>query len=1074
MLLVIACSTPADEESRVRDGGPPYPPSVSDAGEPVLLTDGGADSTDGGTDPATDGGVDPTTPDGGIEEPSQDAGPLTTLTLLSEAPEYAIAGIEYRYFVAVDTNAEDVDVVLVDGPMGASVDAHGRLSWTPANGAPPADFTLRLDAGDVSLEQSFSVQVATPVPLASQMIDRRLGGTITVTSTATALAGVRVRIPANTLPTDLEITIAALTGPVEPVAAGHTELLPPFVVLPQVPGARIEVTIPKPINLVLGADELALMQTAVANPPLQAGARGRFQDMVVTLDDVAPAEATFVRSELDQAARYIRLVSGRYLRLEGPNTRLYWNLAAGAAPPTADAERAISTAEQTIEILSGVGFGCRMPSRVAIFVVDFTQSWSGFAYRGALYLQPSTVTATPLEMRYVMAHELVHVAQSEMLPGRAHDRVSGWWVEAMATHGADEVFDDDVWTNRYGFFTQRLVTKGLTGDKTSLRAYQLALFLKHLDATQRFRFCRIMALHPGALIRNEFDVALQGSTGTDAVKHLSTFAAAYSAHRQPTIVEDIDKVAIQFSPTNKVLQDVPITVRFNSIAGAQAVVVSSPNPGPITVVARRLSSSGAGALVSFYAEDGGNLVDLGDLVDGELVIEDAPNPFTMVAASSGLSAVFSEEIELTEGLRINGIVQDISGEPVRAHLALDEQPMVEAYSTLEDGRFGLTGVNSSTNERVTVRATCALDPNLTATTVVGLSTGTTIDAGTLQLPGECPSIEILSPRNGATVAYGPYLVSGLTNLSDDRLSARVNLRSSQQTQLATRPASRPGLRAFEGRVANDWMDEGEHTIAVFSTRTTAHTEVMVTKALPRTFGALSRSDGCGGTCPRVVTAKSPFAVAEAREACRRSSLEACADRLDSCTTEVLGGSTMPSGGRVRFHYEQTMVCSAADCEWTGNRESCDGEPFDLIWDANALREIYPGQAPRVSAGVITEGFDCAETVGRAVYTASECPEEFNAYCSFEFSYDPCTFCGDGQCGAFEPDRCPADCGSCGDGVCSPDGLESAVTCSVDCGSCGDGICAGPMEDTTNCAADCACGNGVCDPSEVRTCTEDCG
>lgn len=1061
LLLLLACS--AEPEPEVA-------PGVRDAGETTAAPrDAGSQTTptprDGGTAEM------PPMRDGGTQMPV-DAGPPTTLELLSEPPEYAIAGVEYRYDLAVETNAVDVAVTLVDGPSGASA-GDGTVVWTPEDDS-TASFTIRIDADDLSLEQTFTVEVATPVPLVSQTIDHRLGGTITVTSTDTPLAGVSVTVPPNVLTEDREITIAALTGAVEPVPAGHTELVAPFVVLPEVPGGELEVTIPKPAGLTLGEDEFALIQTAVARPPMQAGSRGRFNDMVVTLDNLAPTESALVKAHLDQAARLIRLVSGRYLRLEGTRTRLYWNLAAGQTPPTANAERAIATAESTIDIMTGVGFGCRIPARVSIFVVDFTKSFGGFAYPGAVFLPPRTANAGEAEMRYVMTHELVHVAQDEMLPGWSYNPVDSWWAEAMATHGADEIYDDDVWIGRYGAFTQRLITGGLIGSKKKPRAYQLALFLKHLDVTQRFRFCRIMSLQSGALAQNRFDVAIQGSTGTEAVKHLSTFAAAYSAHRHPEIVEDIDKIRVLFTPQTRMLEEEPITVRFDDIKGAKAVEVRSPNQGPITLVARRLSSGGAGARISFYTEEGNQLVDLGDVVDDELVIEDAPNPVTMVVASIGLASAATTVMELEEGLRINGTVEDVNGEPVRAHVVLVEQPDVETYSTLEGGAFGLKRVNSSTHQMVTVQATCALDTNLTASKTVDLSSGTTIDAGALRFTGECPSVEILSPTDGSTVTYGPYQVRGLTNLPDDRLGVRVGFSSRNQTQIPTRPSGASSvLRSFDGLVANDWMeDEGDHRIRVFSYARPAETEITVTKRLPRIFGTNTRSSGCGGTCPRTIISSSPYAVADALEGCRASWLEACADRFSSCNANVIGGTTVRSGdGRTRLHYEQTLTCTAADCEWAGNPYPCDGAPYDRVWDAN--RNHWSGSDPSVGGGTIVEGFDCRATIGRSVFRAPSCPEEYNAYCSFEYSHDACRFCGDGQCNAFEQDGCPADCGSCGDGVCSADGLENEITCARDCGSCGDGVCSTPTEDATSCAADCACGNGVCDPSEVGVCAEDC-
>jgi len=88
----------------------------------------------------------------------------------------------------------------------------------------------------------------------------------------------------------------------------------------------------------------------------------------------------------------------------------------------------------------------------------------------------------------------------------------------------------------------------------------------------------------------------------------------------------------------------------------------------------------------------------------------------------------------------------------------------------------------------------------------------------------------------------------------------------------------------------------------------------------------------------------------------------------------------------------------------------------------------------------------------------------------------CAICGDQICtpGAETVGRCAADC-SCGDGVCERGRGEDVGTCPEDCGStCGDRYCASPTEacvcpatstDCTSCPQDCCrtvCGDGECE------------
>ncbi|MBK8257306.1 MAG: hypothetical protein IPK82_32110 [Polyangiaceae bacterium] len=127
-------------------------------------------------------------------------------------------------------------------------------------------------------------------------------------------------------------------------------------------------------------------------------------------------------------------------------------------------------------------------------------------------------------------------------------------------------------------------------------------------------------------------------------------------------------------------------------------------------------------------------------------------------------------------------------------------------------------------------------------------------------------------------------------------------------------------------------------------------------------------------------------------------------------------------------------------------------------------------------------------------------------CGNMCSAGQCQGCGDGQCTGTETcTSCPNDCGSCncgnnicdmfetcancpgdcccGDLVCDM-ASEDCMSCPADCGicsssssgggSCGDGTCDGG-ETCLSCAADCCCGNGICDiaTEDCMTCPQDC-
>ncbi len=74
---------------------------------------------------------------------------------------------------------------------------------------------------------------------------------------------------------------------------------------------------------------------------------------------------------------------------------------------------------------------------------------------------------------------------------------------------------------------------------------------------------------------------------------------------------------------------------------------------------------------------------------------------------------------------------------------------------------------------------------------------------------------------------------------------------------------------------------------------------------------------------------------------------------------------------------------------------------------------------------------------------------------------------------------PTKDGFCGDGSCTPD--ESVYSCFKDCQQQPSEVCVANDicevdygETSQNCAADCSCGDGLCDSSEKTTCASDCG
>ncbi len=1000
---------------------------------------------------------------------------VPALEILSEPPEYGIVGVEYRYRPILESNIETLSYTLITAPAGATV-VDGQIFWTPTDSA-PGDFELQISGEGLSESQTFTVQLAEATTVASSTIAVRRGGTIEVQNTGTALDGLSIFIEAGALQADTLVSIASLSGPTEPVPADHVAHTPSFVILPELPGVELQITAPAPTGL--AQDEYPLLMTAAAEIPLEPNGRGRYQDAVITMADLNPQEANTITARLKADARHIKLISGRYLRLEGQGARLYWNLMPGETPPNADAQRVMIATEQSLQGLTSPTPGCTFTSSISVFVVPFTLQAAGFAVPNAYYLRPDQARGSQANLEYVVAHEMVHVAQYAMLPGWRYNTVDSWWAEAMAAVGADDVFNQNTFAARYGPYTESLVTRGLIGVVKGRHQYKLASFFKHLKATLGFPYCRIMSTQSGLLAANQIDAALVAHTGQETVQHLSTFAAAATVYRLPSLIEDAAAMPFQFQPSQHQLGDEPLLLSFTGIAGAQAKQVSPTNSDPVTILARVNSSSGGAVRIFFFQEENGQLIKLDEMAENLSVLKDVSSAVTVVAASVDLSNTFSVELELTTKQRINGRVLDVNGQPVRAHVTLDEQPMVEDNSALLDGRFGLDDIEPMDDPQVTVRATCLSDPSLVATANADLSSAITVDVGTLSLTGECPSIEILEPSEGRSLGYGPYRVRGLTNLPYDRLQARINGFPNTRFEVVVTGNSGQNLKTFEGSFGNDQLDEGEAYLEVYSEILGAGaSRVNFKKEPPRIWGDLQPRNffEVANACPRVVTSQGPASVAAVTGSCNATNWANYLDRFrnGSCYVEFGDSEVVTTGdGRTRFIYDTSMSCMAADCGYQG-RGACTGsEPFDMLWDFYRGAESG-GDLEEVSRQILY-GYDCSSVLGRAAVTEGNCPEGFDASCTFRFAHDPCRYCGDGSCGPFEQDSCAADCGFCGDGVCSADGLENAVTCAPDCESCGDGICSYPSETAASCAADCACGNGLCDPQErsMGSCPMDC-
>lgn len=181
----------------------------------------------------------------------------------------------------------------------------------------------------------------------------------------------------------------------------------------------------------------------------------------------------------------------------------------------------------------------------------------------------------------------------------------------------------------------------------------------------------------------------------------------------------------------------------------------------------------------------------------------------------------------------------------------------------------------------------------------------------------------------------------------------------------------------------------------------------------------------------------------------------------------------------------------------GKDNDCDGEvdEWAACNDNNPCTSDQCGSNGKCQHQAVPAGTACED--GNPCTTPDLCQ---GAACVAGTPIPGCqSLCGDGSCAFDEsPEKCPEDCGGCGDGVCgvkeqNAQGIwcpadciaacgnkecelvEDAAHCQVDCGYCGDGIC-GSLETGSNCPGECAptCGNNQCEPAEHSwDCPYDC-
>ena len=110
---------------------------------------------------------------------------------LTEPREHAIVGSEYRYRPVARIPGASGTIELIEAPDRMVLDEEGLLRWTPDEGD-VGTWDVQLLAG--TLDQTFTINVASRTLLASSEIDLVAGGEVVVADTGSALDGLVARV----------------------------------------------------------------------------------------------------------------------------------------------------------------------------------------------------------------------------------------------------------------------------------------------------------------------------------------------------------------------------------------------------------------------------------------------------------------------------------------------------------------------------------------------------------------------------------------------------------------------------------------------------------------------------------------------------------------------------------------------------------------------------------------------------------------------------------------------------------------------------------------------------------------
>lgn len=388
----------------------------------------------------------------------------------------------YQPFATFPGHVDPIVYSITSGPAGMEIDpVSGEVRFTPplSSAGQSISAVINASAGQASVEQSITIQIAALRVVASQTVEAAAGGVLAVNGTGTALDGMVVTIPPGALTNDQDVAIAIIENP--PLAEpGQAPAGDAFTI--QFQGhadTPLSVELPVPSSVPAGEAVLHAYASGFGNAVVDQAIRRLW----LAIQGAPTAELGVINMTVCVSGYAYRL-----FRLALPTPAIANGVEVfGIGIPSAKAAEIASYVAEAKAYYGSLGY--RTPALTPVFVHSLAGDPSAIPLLPwSIHMNSGWVLGqTPAELRANIAHEFFHVVQFEnylFCAAYSTHLTNTWITEATAVFMADEgPYDSLNYHLNYGFSLDFL-SASLNAFFPQVHRYQAALFFKFLAVTR--------------------------------------------------------------------------------------------------------------------------------------------------------------------------------------------------------------------------------------------------------------------------------------------------------------------------------------------------------------------------------------------------------------------------------------------------------------------------------------------------------------------------------------------------------------------------------------------------------------